>query len=599
MTNIYYIMKTKTFLLGLSAVFLSSLALLSCSDDENKIENGDKATPNLGAVTVDELSITHNAATVTAELIDWGEAEPNSAGICWATTTNPTVQQQTKVKIDMSEPGTYEYNIEGLLPETKYYVRSFARNARGLVYSEQLEFETKPESPDMMDYVKVGNPELIGEPGKVNANIASEIISDGGGTLKRVGFVVSDHTQPTVDDKVYELSPAKTGKFELSISSLLSSTTYYVRTFGENAKGVVYSDDELSFTTQEADMSLRGNCGNLLIGGTVEVPLGTPGDLNDKAEKIIEREYNVVQIPCYPIAWNSWSALEDMNLDAQSQYVDWCKERGIKVIGHFLLAGPQSYYPEWFLNKIWSNDELEKALEDRIKTVIEKMGADKVDMWTVVNESMNKGIYETCKWSALGTEPSLAGGKDVPIYITKAFEYAKKYAPNAELILSERNFLMSMQTDKNAVEFRKLAQHLKAKGLCTTVGVQLHQIQAKAGFENPETMAGWAQLTNHVKWFKDNGFKIIINEVSISKSKTQSDPPFTATELDLQKRAYVKFMQTAIDAGADGMLFWGLGDGYNTYRQWDECTLYDHNRDRKPAFDGVLEVLMQKFPATE
>ena len=56
---------------------------------------------------------------------------------------------------------------------------------------------------------------------------------------------------------------------------------------------------------------------------------------------------------------------------------------------------------------------------------------------------------------------------------------------------------------------------------------------------------------------------------------------------------------TAIDAGADGMLFWGLGDGYNSYRQWDECNLYDHNRDRKPAFDGVLEVLMQKFPVTE
>jgi len=398
---------------------------------------------------------------------------------------------------------------------------------------------------------------------------------------------------------VYELSPAKVGNFELSISSLLSGTTYYVRTFGENAKGVVYSSEEISFTTQEADMSLKGNCGHLLIGGTIEVPLGTLGNLNDKAEKIIEREYNVVQIPCYPVAWNSWVALEDMNLDAQRQYVDWCQERGIKTIGHFLLAGPQAYYPDWFLNKAWTTEELEAALENRIKTVIEKMGGDKVDMWTVVNESLNKGVYETCKWSALGTVPSSAGGKDIPAYIIKAFEFAKKYAPNAELILSERNFLMSMQTDKNAVEFRKLALHLKDKGLCSTVGVQLHQVQAAAGFNNPETMAGWAQLANHVKWFKDNGFKILINEVSISKAKQETDPAFTAAELDLQKRAYMKFMQTAIDAGADGMLFWGLGDGYNSYRQWDECNLYDHNRDRKPAFDGVLEVLMEKFPATE
>lgn len=592
-------MKTKKLLLGLSALLVSSLAFFSCSDDEKEIVSSGKTTPKLGAVTVNESSITHNAAMVTAELIDWGEAASNSAGICWASTPNPSVNQQTKVKIDMSDPGSYEYTIKNLLPETKYYVRSFARNERGLIYSEQLEFETKEDSPEMMDYVEVGNPELIGEPGKVNADLKSAIISNGGGTLKRAGFVVSENPQPTVDDKVYELSPAKVGNFELSISSLLSGTTYYVRTFGENAKGVVYSSEEISFTTQEADMSLKGNCGHLLIGGTIEVPLGTLGNLNDKAEKIIEREYNVVQIPCYPVAWNSWVALEDMNLDAQRQYVDWCQERGIKTIGHFLLAGPQAYYPDWFLNKAWTTEELEAALENRIKTVIEKMGGDKVDMWTVVNESLNKGVYETCKWSALGTVPSSAGGKDIPAYIIKAFEFAKKYAPNAELILSERNFLMSMQTDKNAVEFRKLALHLKDKGLCSTVGVQLHQVQAAAGFNNPETMAGWAQLANHVKWFKDNGFKILINEVSISKAKQETDPAFTAAELDLQKRAYMKFMQTAIDAGADGMLFWGLGDGYNSYRQWDECNLYDHNRDRKPAFDGVLEVLMEKFPATE
>ena len=381
-------MKTKKLLLGLSALLVSSLAFFSCSDDEKEIVSSGKTTPKLGAVTVNESSITHNAAMVTAELIDWGEAASNSAGICWASTPNPSVNQQTKVKIDMSDPGSYEYTIKNLLPETKYYVRSFARNERGLIYSEQLEFETKAESPEMMDYVEVGNPELIGEPGKVNADLKSAIISNGGGTLKRAGFVVSENPQPTVDDKVYELSPAKVGNFELSISSLLSGTTYYVRTFGENAKGVVYSSEGISFTTQEADMSLKGNCGHLLIGGTIEVPLGTLGNLNDKAEKIIEREYNVVQIPCYPVAWNSWVALEDMNLDAQRQYVDWCQERGIKTIGHFLLAGPQAYYPDWFLNKAWTTEELEAALENRIKTVIEKMGGDKVDMWTVVNLSL-------------------------------------------------------------------------------------------------------------------------------------------------------------------------------------------------------------------
>ena len=54
---------------------------------------------------------------------------------------------------------------------------------------------------------------------------------------------------------------------------------------------------------------------------------------------------------------------------------------------------------------------------------------------------LNKGVYETCKWSALGTENSLSGGKSLSLFILqKVFEYAKKYAPNAEPYISERNF---------------------------------------------------------------------------------------------------------------------------------------------------------------
>lgn len=599
----YDIMKINLNLRGfLPVLVIGCMVFHACSDDTEEEVISGMTTPKLGAVVMDESTLTHNTVTLSAELLDWGGAEANSSGICWGTVANPSVESPTKEKISMNEPGVYKIVIKELLPETQYYVRSWARNTRGLVYSDQFTFTTKAESPEMMDYVEVGEPQLIDEPGKVAANLKSEIISNGGGTLKRAGFVVSENSQPTIEDKVYEVSNPKIGNFELSVTSLLSGTTYYVRTFGENAKGIVYSDTELTFSTQEADMSLKANCGkSLLIGGTAEVPLYTSDCLSDKAEKIIEREYNVLQIPCCPSAWNSWETQEIMNLDAQRQYVDWCHERNIKTIGHFMLGTNSAYYPEWFNAKAWTKEELETELENRIKTVIEKMGGDKVDMWTVVNEAIDKGNYVVCKWSALGTEAPLVSGSktEIPVYISKAFEYAHKYAPSAELILSERTFIMSMQTDKTCVAFRQLAEHLKAKGLISTVGLQLHQVQAQGGFDNPEGMAGWNQLPNHVKWFKDKGFKVLINEVTISKSKKESDPPFTAADLEKQKRAYKKFVATAVDAGVDGILFWGLGDGWNTYRPYDEAQLYNHNRDRKPAFDGVLEALMERFPSEQ
>lgn len=596
-------MKTKLLLLGLlPALFIGNLTLSSCSDDTKDDLVSGMTTPKLGEVTIVESTLTHNAVTLNAELLDWGGAEANSSGICWSTTVNPSVELPTKAKVAMTDPGKYEIPITGLIPETKYYARSFARNSRGLVYSEQFEFETKAESPDMMDYAEVSDPQLVGEPGKILANVKSTVVSNGGGTLKRAGFVVSEKSNPTLEDKVYEMAMPKLGSLEITLNSLLANTTYYVRTFAENAKGVVYSANEISFTTQQANMSLKGNCGKtLLIGGTAEVPLFTPDCLSEKAEKIIETEYNVLQIPCYPSAWNSWETPETMNLDAQRQYVDWCRERNIKTIGHFMIGTNAAYYPEWFNAKVWTPEELEAALENRIKTVIEKMGGDKVDMWTVVNEAIDKGNYVTCKWSALGTEPAQAAGpkKDIPVYISKAFEFVHKYAPSAELILSERTFIMSMPTDKTVVAFRQLAEHLQAKGLLQAVGLQLHQVQAQGGFDNPEGMAGWAQMPKHVTYFKDKGLKVLINEVTISKTKKEADSAFTPEDLGKQKRAYKKFVETAVDAGVDGILFWGLGDGWNTYRPYDEAQLYDHKRDRKPAFEGVLEALMERFPAED
>ena len=80
------------------------------------------------------------------------------------------------------------------------------------------------------------------------------------------------------------MSSPKVGAFVLDVGSLTPGTTYYVRAFAENAKGVVYGDEELEFKTEEADMTLKGNAGPLLIGGTAEVPLNT----NPTTEDIID-----------------------------------------------------------------------------------------------------------------------------------------------------------------------------------------------------------------------------------------------------------------------------------------------------------------------
>ena len=64
-------------------------------------------------------------------------------GICWSTSTNPTIALSTKTT-EGSGAGTFTSNLTSLLDTTKYYVRSYATNNLGVtVYGAETFFLTK------------------------------------------------------------------------------------------------------------------------------------------------------------------------------------------------------------------------------------------------------------------------------------------------------------------------------------------------------------------------------------------------------------------------------------------------------------------------
>lgn len=78
---------------------------------------------------------TINAATITMNIAE----EPVStlqAGLCWSTSHNPTVDNNTA---SSGVSGVSEITISGLnFRTTTYYVRAYAQNANGIAYSEEL-----------------------------------------------------------------------------------------------------------------------------------------------------------------------------------------------------------------------------------------------------------------------------------------------------------------------------------------------------------------------------------------------------------------------------------------------------------------------------
>jgi uncharacterized protein (TIGR02145 family) len=91
-------------------------------------------------LTNNVISVSINAAMVEGNLINQGSTPLIERGFCWSKNPYPT----TANRFIKSEPGqgVFTGRIDGLLPNTSYYLRAYASNASGINYGEQVQFTT-------------------------------------------------------------------------------------------------------------------------------------------------------------------------------------------------------------------------------------------------------------------------------------------------------------------------------------------------------------------------------------------------------------------------------------------------------------------------
>ena len=85
-------------------------------------------------------TISYGSCTVEAEVLLDGGAAVLERGICYSTTPNPTINDNTVT--NESGIGPYTCNLAGLAEETTYFVRAYATNSTGTSYGEEIQFTT-------------------------------------------------------------------------------------------------------------------------------------------------------------------------------------------------------------------------------------------------------------------------------------------------------------------------------------------------------------------------------------------------------------------------------------------------------------------------
>ncbi len=118
-----------------------SIFLVSCSKD---LKGDQSKLPTLVADTsVTIIGTTTPNAVIKANVTSTGASQLTERGVCYDTLPSPTVSKMV-VKSDSATMGAFSLKLNGLGPNTKYYVRAYATNSSGTSYSNEITFSIPP-----------------------------------------------------------------------------------------------------------------------------------------------------------------------------------------------------------------------------------------------------------------------------------------------------------------------------------------------------------------------------------------------------------------------------------------------------------------------
>lgn len=124
------------------------------------VSTNNATVPAVSSIT--PVDSTGLSVSVKASILSAGESAVTEIGFCWsAENQEPTTANYKYDATGQLEQAEFAYNIEGLTPETTYYIRAYAVNEQGTGYGDVYKFITGKElervpgiysSQDLIDF---------------------------------------------------------------------------------------------------------------------------------------------------------------------------------------------------------------------------------------------------------------------------------------------------------------------------------------------------------------------------------------------------------------------------------------------------------------
>lgn len=314
--------------------------------------------------------------------------------------------------------------------------------------------------------------------------------------------------------------------------------------------------------------------------------------------KIVTEQFNSIS-PENVLKWESVHPKPDQyDFAAADKYVEFGEKNHMFIIGHTLVWHNQT--PKWVFEneqgKPLTRTALLKRLREHIQTVVGRYKG-RIQGWDVVNEALNEdGTMRQSPWM------KIIG----PDYIEKAFEFAHKADPKAELYYND--FSLENEPKRNGAI--ALIKRLKAKKVpIKAIGLQGHDNLDWPTIEQQDAT---------ISAFENLGVKVSITELDITllpSPNREHTAEVTATaEANAQLNPYADGLPEAVQqklaeryAALFGVFYkhrdaiervtlWGVTDADSWRNNWpvrgrtDYPLLFDRNGVAKPALEAVIHV---------
>ena len=173
-----------------------------------------------------------DVVTLSGNVKDLGRGELKERGIVVSKTSKPMVDDM-KFKSSVTDVGEYKIVVTKLEVNTKYYARAYTQNEAGIVYGDEITFTTLDYTPAKVSTNDIGNISFK------SARIGGEVTDEGNTRVTERGVIILDRKIPSGNGK---------GGYMFDVSDLSPNTTYYIKAYAVNSKGIVYGDTR-SFKT--------------------------------------------------------------------------------------------------------------------------------------------------------------------------------------------------------------------------------------------------------------------------------------------------------------------------------------------------------------